>query len=57
MQDTKISHDHESLRCCNESLQFDINQKYVTINTYIIVPLSHNDRHRADKQTSIMHSH
>ena len=57
LQDIKISYDHESLRCFNESLQFDINQNCVTINTYIIVPLSYNDRHRADKQTSIMHSY
>ena len=61
LQDTKISYDHESLRRFNESLQFDINQKFAKINTYIIVPLPHNDialcRHRADKQTSIMHSH
>ena len=59
LQDTKISYDHESLICFNESLQFDINQKFVKINAYIIVPLPHNDicRHRADKQTSIMHSH
>ena len=57
LQDTEISYDHKSLRRFNESLQFDINQKFAKINTYIIVPVSHNDKHRADKQTSIMHSH